>query len=171
MNTDTLSKIDPSLLSPQAQVQRWDAEHGAHILIDGQFFLYEDGARRDFDPRGIWRKPPSDERERMRLVIYYHDTLLKRARSKFEEMQKQLRLFASLAIKTARDRVPTPPPSKQQIEELEAMAKLVRQRQSTVQALREKLEITTRDPERDARAAKITEAASDAISAIDSIKI
>ena len=74
-------------VSVKQRCDNFDAAHGASIF-DGAWIYFEDGARREADPLGVFIEPSDDSNERQKAVVYYYDLLLQQQVAAFDRQKK-----------------------------------------------------------------------------------
>lgn len=153
--------------------QLFDERHGSDcIQIQGDSFrgylVYSDGAMRERSAYGAMSEPPVDPLERAKVQLVYHEELLRRATEDFDACKQNL---LSLAQATYRGE-PLPPPESE-IERLNRLADVVRERRKTYQAAQERVEELTpaNVKGQDAERARRRQQCDDFIASVRSIKV
>ena len=106
-------------LVPAARVARWEHCHGgqARAFQVGAWLLFPDGAMRENDPlTGVMREPPTDEWERLRLVVEYCEHHVRQARDAFIALKDQLAQRAKANVRE--QRFAAMPPSDEELARL-----------------------------------------------------
>ena len=68
--------------------ERFDAEHGPEYVIDGDWVLFADGARRENAALSCTVLPSPDPHERARWVLRYHEVKWRKAVKAFEDRKE-----------------------------------------------------------------------------------
>ena len=74
---------------PRKEKDEFDAQHGERVQF-GDFFYFEDGASRTIDAIAELRPPPTDEFERLTMILYFHRARLTRAVQAFDKLKEDL---------------------------------------------------------------------------------
>lgn len=153
--------------------QLFDERHGSDcIQVQGGNFrgylVYSDGAMRERSAYGAMSDPPSDPLERAKVQLVYHEELLRRAVEDFEKCKAHL---LSLGSATFRGE-PLPPPESE-IERLNRLADVVRERRKAYEQAEQRVEEATpaHFREQDAERARRRQQSEDFMTAVRNIKV
>lgn len=83
-------------LTPKQIAAKFEAEHGPGSECDGSWICYPDGARREVNPLGAYRDPPTEPAERCRKIAYYHRLIVARRVRAFDEKKRLFTQNASM---------------------------------------------------------------------------
>lgn len=74
--------------------RKFEAEHGPESEQDAGWIYYADGARRELNPLGAYIDPPTDDKERCRVIAYYHTIVVARLLQAFDEAKHEATTLA-----------------------------------------------------------------------------
>jgi len=87
-------------LTPMQMARKFEAEHGPASERDGSWIYYPDGARREVNPMGAFVVPPTNERERCHLQVYYNRLRVARLVRVFDEAKQEATALAKNTTST-----------------------------------------------------------------------
>ena len=127
-------------------VRDFDQQHGGSgIEVDGRI-IYPDGAFRDPQPEGILADPPSDDFERLSIIVRFWQALTDDAVEEFDSIKRGVEMFSR---DSARRYGPSDPDAT--IAKLERLKAIVEERRERLNAAKAKLENTEKYKERKKR--------------------
>jgi hypothetical protein len=68
--------------------QLFAEKHGTNCVLDGNWFLFPDGARAENSDYGALREPPENPFEQADLLVRYYEVRLAHAKAAFDDRQK-----------------------------------------------------------------------------------
>ena len=151
---------DTSLVNQR--IQEFHERHGGECYRFGTYLIYADGAFRDVNPLGILHDGPVDDRERLKMILKYHERKKEVIEDQFHEKKKEREMKA---------RHPLDSPTDEEIKELKKLRRRVFRQRKPLKEARKPFEPPEKTPQQEAQDAEISKRESEINQTLERIKI